>query len=278
MKIKKTIAMGTAIVMIAVSFTACGKNKSISDEITTSETTLSEYEPTSDFSETTTALIEESTTETTTTVKATNLVTTTRKNADNKKPSNTKPQSNNGYQTVTVYNYGVKIDEEHPVYIDGIKYYPYEDHDGHGGGLIAEDEMQYCKKTVTFPASREERDKQAMVVAKKIADEVGTEGTDLERVNRAAQRVHGYCEKCFYDGNYNTVIYREAYGVFIGGVHTCAGATRAMGMVLDCMGFEWEHMNPNQMNHQWCRLTMDGKIGYADGQAGYAGYGENKFQ
>ncbi len=69
--------------------------------------------------------------------------------------------------------------------------------------------------------------------------------------------------------------YSEAYGVFIAGEFSCAGATRALGMVLSCMGYEWEHVNENQWTHQWCRVTMDGQAGWADGQIGYAGYGRH---
>lgn len=29
----------------------------------------------------------------------------------------------------------------------------------------------------------------------------------------------------------------------------------------------------DQYSHQWCALTMDGQVGYADGQMGWAGYG-----
>lgn len=41
------------------------------------------------------------------------------------------------------------------------------------------------------------------------------------------------------------------------------------------MGYAWEHVNENQWSHQWCKLTMDGQIGWADGQIGWVGYGEH---
>lgn len=50
-----------------------------------------------------------------------------------------------------------------------------------------------------------------------------------------------------------------------------------MGMVLECMGYSWEHVNPNQNTHQWVKLTMDGQVGWADGMGGIADYGECPF-
>lgn len=58
------------------------------------------------------------------------------------------------------------------------------------------------------------------------------------------------------------------------GVYTCAGSTRALGRVLDYMGYSWQHVNENKWSHQWCIVTMDGQTGYADGMGGIAGYGE----
>lgn len=114
---------------------------------------------------------------------------------------------------------------------------------------------------------------QAMAVAQQIAANIGP-GTDLERITKAAQVVNSYCAKATYTTSGSN--YYEAYGVFIAGEYSCAGATRALGMVLDCMGYSWEHANPNQWTHQWCIINnMDGQRGWADGQAGIAGYGEH---
>ena len=111
---------------------------------------------------------------------------------------------------------------------------------------------------------------QARAVAQSIADKIGP-GTDLERVTQAAQAVAEYCAKCVYTTSGSD--YSQAYGVFIAGEYSCAGATRALGMVLECMGYSWEHANENQWTHQWCILEMDGQAGWADGQIGFAGYG-----
>ncbi len=121
-----------------------------------------------------------------------------------------------------------------------------------------------------------EKDKylQALAVAQEIANSIPKYETssDSARVAAAAWKVSQYCNK----GTYTTEgsDYYTAYGVFISGEYSCAGATRALGMVLECMGYEWEHVNENQWTHQWCKLEMDGRIGWADGQMGGAGYGE----
>ena len=43
--------------------------------------------------------------------------------------------------------------------------------------------------------------------------------------------------------------YRSPYGVFVAGVYTCAGSTRALGRVLDYMGYSWQHVNENKWVH-----------------------------
>ena len=123
--------------------------------------------------------------------------------------------------------------------------------------------------------SSAQKQAQARAVAQQIAAGIGTQGTDLERVTKAAQAVSAYCSKATYTTEGSD--YSQAYGVFIKGEYSCAGATRALGMVLECMGYKWEHVNPNQWTHQWCKVTMDGQAGWADGQIGMAGYGEHPF-
>lgn len=123
--------------------------------------------------------------------------------------------------------------------------------------------------------SSAQKQAQARAVAQQIAAGIGTQGTDLERVAKAAQAVSAYCNKAPYTTEGSD--YSQAYGVFIKGEYSCAGATRALGMVLECMGYKWEHVNPNQWTHQWCKVTMDGQAGWADGQIGMAGYGEHPF-
>ena len=122
-------------------------------------------------------------------------------------------------------------------------------------------------------SSGSSKEAQALEVARQIAASIPTGISDLERVGRAAREVSQYCQNATYTTsgeNYNT-----PYGVFIAGEYSCAGATRALGLVLDCMGYTWTHVNENQMTHQWCELVMDGQRGYADGQVGIVGYGDH---
>lgn len=113
----------------------------------------------------------------------------------------------------------------------------------------------------------------AQRVAKLIAKCIQKGGRDIDRVRQAAFYVSVFCSKCKY--TMSGPNYSEAYGVFIAKEYSCAGATRALGMVLDNLGYRWTHANRNQYTHQWCRLKMDGRTGYADGQIGAAGYGKH---
>lgn len=96
---------------------------------------------------------------------------------------------------------------------------------------------------------------------------------DVEKVAYAAGVIKAYCDL----GTYTTEgkIYRTAYGVFVGGEYSCAGATRALGLVLDYLGITWVHKNANTWNDQWCQVIVDGKEGYADAITATAGYGKH---
>ncbi|MDR0851363.1 MAG: fibronectin type III domain-containing protein, partial [Clostridiales Family XIII bacterium] len=111
---------------------------------------------------------------------------------------------------------------------------------------------------------------ESLSIAQSIASSIPP-ASDLQRVQMAASIVSGYYQSGVHkeSGPY----YNTPYGVFVAGESSCAGCTRALGMVLSCMGYSWEHVNPNSWTHQWCRLTMDGQVGFADGQVGWAGYG-----
>lgn len=133
------------------------------------------------------------------------------------------------------------------------------------------------KETEVIPVivpTEAEKKAMALKVARKIADSI-TPGTDLERVSQAARIVSAYCSQCIYTTEGKD--YRQAYGVFVKGEYSCAGATRALGMVLECMGYKWEHANENKWAHQWCILIMDGQTAFADGQIGLVGYGEHPY-
>ena len=117
-------------------------------------------------------------------------------------------------------------------------------------------------------------------IAREIAGNVMNDSrlvTDLHRVRAASRIVARFCQHADY-GNDEKRYYRTPYGVFVAGVYTCAGATRALGRVLDFMGYSWEHVNENKWEHQWCVLEMDGKKGFADGMGGFAGYGEHSLK
>lgn len=137
-----------------------------------------------------------------------------------------------------------------------------------------------CNKTEsqTIPIrilTDEDKKAMALAVAKEIADSIpsGNGIRDIDRVSEAAYIVSQYCANCTYTMEGKD--YKTAYGVFIKGEYSCAGATRALGMVLECMGYKWYHVNENLYTHQWCQLEMDGKVGYADGQVGWVGYGNH---
>ncbi|GAA4074539.1 hypothetical protein [Amphibacillus indicireducens] len=132
------------------------------------------------------------------------------------------------------------------------------------------------KASTTKTDTKNDKDAQARAVAKEIVASIPS-GTDLERITAASEAVQRYT----YDAEYMMTgeNYNLPYGVFIAGEYSCAGTSRALGMLLEIMGYQWEHINPNQYTHQWVTVkNMDGKVGWADGQVGLAGYGEYPFE
>lgn len=109
----------------------------------------------------------------------------------------------------------------------------------------------------------------ATLIAKCVGKKAGD--TDLKRVDMAAYYISLFSSRDYY--SMKAPYYNKAYGVFINGKCSCAGTADAMQMVLKKMGFKAKHVHKNQFTHQWCTLKMDGKKGYADGQAGFANYG-----
>lgn len=96
---------------------------------------------------------------------------------------------------------------------------------------------------------------------------------EIEKVAYAAGIVKAYCDRGTYTTNGK--IYRTAYGVFIGGEYSCAGSTRALGLILDYLGINWVHININSWDDQWCQVIVDGKEGYGDPMISAAGYGKH---
>lgn len=122
-----------------------------------------------------------------------------------------------------------------------------------------------------------EKAAQADAVAKQIADIVMSNpmySSDRARVNAAARMVACHCDDAMYGTDSGSVYYRSPAGVFVEGIYNCSGATRALGRVLDYMGFTWEHAHENEYEHQWCNVVMDGYPGYAAGLEGFADYGD----
>lgn len=131
-----------------------------------------------------------------------------------------------------------------------------------------------CSKIDQSPTGNKDAD--ARRVASLIAQSCGPKGkqTDVQYVSRAVCYVSNFCA----EANYTTegTDYQTAYGVFIAREFSCAGSARALGLVLDYLGYAWTHVNAGQWTHQWCRLDLDGKVGYADAAllpTGTVGYG-----
>lgn len=123
---------------------------------------------------------------------------------------------------------------------------------------------------------KKKKDRSCKKMAKLIAKCSGKNAkgmSDLEKVGHAAYIVSGFSARCRYTmkGKY----YNKPYGVFYAKQYTCAGSTRALGLVLKYMGFKWKHVNAHKNKHQWCKLKMDGLWGWADGQIGMVGYGKH---
>ena len=133
------------------------------------------------------------------------------------------------------------------------------------------DYYKYCSQ---------EQANQADAVARNIATRVLSDGsltTDLDKIRKASSIIYReYIVNNAYGTDANKY-YRGPYGVFIAGIHTCAGGARALGRVLDFMGYDWEHANPNQWTHQWCIVNMDGKTGYADAMGYGCGFGTHPY-
>lgn len=117
----------------------------------------------------------------------------------------------------------------------------------------------------------DEQNAQALAVAQQIANSIPSDISQFERVDMATKKVYAYYSQCRYtmEGPY----YAQAYGVFVAKEASCAGATRALGLVFSLMGIKWEHAHPGEFSHQWCRVWIDGDLYWADASIGYCGAG-----
>lgn len=131
-------------------------------------------------------------------------------------------------------------------------------------------------KSILHDLPQEKKAMLSQAIAAEIAGVIQGE-TDLERVAKAATLINEqYVGWRFMDDQ--DPDYRNAYGLFVSGSANCVGTTKALGMILDCWGMEWEHVNPGEWDHQWCKIyDMDGQIGFGDGGVfGVAGYGDRE--
>lgn len=65
--------------------------------------------------------------------------------------------------------------------------------------------------------------------------------------------------------------YNDPYGYFVLHTASCAGCARATGMCLNMLGIPYEHVNPNQYTHQWCRVDVGGEYWICDAYGLYCG-------
>ena len=144
---------------------------------------------------------------------------------------------------------------------------------GDTNGPLSPEEAKLFKNKLT-----DEENAQALAVARKIVKQIESTvpaGSDFDRIAMAAELVaNEYSQGVHLEsGNY----YHTAYGVFVKRESSCAGCCRALGLVLSCMGYQWTHVNENQWTHQWVTVDIGGEIIWADGQIGWAGFGDYPF-
>ena len=205
-----------------------------------------------------------------------------------------------GWQTISdkLYHFDASGRMEHDTVVDQYKlgsdgaWVGHEDDDAFGNFNVKEgwcevytDTGLFTVKGIDIRSHKEhnyyshETDEQAIkadAICKMYADDIMNAPefeTDLDRVQAAATVVAYYSNQAEYGAD-DAKHYRSPYGVFISQNYTCAGSTRALGRILDYMGFEWKHANENLNEHQWCVLTIDGHAVIADGMAGLAYYSD----
>lgn len=118
-----------------------------------------------------------------------------------------------------------------------------------------------------IPAKKGSKKASAKRVAKLIAKCITPKSKiksmkDLTRVREAAGFVAAFANRAKYTMKGRD--YRTPYGVFYAKRYSCAGTTRALGAVLSRLKIKWKHVNANKRTHQWCKVKMDGKWGWAD--------------
>ncbi len=275
---KRLIACIIALSMIFM--TACGDSSSTADSSKTESSSLAETTTTTSQSETesttttttetttttheTTATTKQTTETTTTTVESTAATTTSQVTTASTTAATTKPATKVTTKATT----------------KAIERTPY-------------------KKRSSWPRerkpgdlrSRGTKEDQALYVAKDIVDEAKYyAGKDKEYLKELLGKDYSYemsvvvvamrIVSQFSQASVYTTSdpdYKTAYGVLVKGVYTCAGSAEAACLVLKCLGYKPVHTNKGKWTHQWAEFTIKGKKAWAEGQIGYAGYGNYPF-
>jgi uncharacterized repeat protein (TIGR02543 family) len=86
-------------------------------------------------------------------------------------------------------------------------------------------------------------------IATYIAKQAKKEKTAAKQIQAATDAVTVFVAMNKYKqkGKY----YNKPEGVFVKAISTCAGECRALGLVIEKMGYKWEHINENKQTHQW---------------------------
>ena len=63
----------------------------------------------------------------------------------------------------------------------------------------------------------------------------------------------------------------DAYGFYVLNSASCQGAACAVGLCLNLLGIEYEHVNHNKWTHQWCRVKVGNTYWICDAYGVYCG-------
>jgi uncharacterized repeat protein (TIGR02543 family) len=99
-------------------------------------------------------------------------------------------------------------------------------------------------------------------IAKSIAKRCKKEKSAEKRIQAATVAVTAFVAQNEYTSKKKN--YNKPHGVFVAGHSTCAGETRALGMVIGYMGYTWTHANENKWTHQWVRVSTKKGVRWAD--------------
>ena len=69
----------------------------------------------------------------------------------------------------------------------------------------------------------------------------------------------------------STPHFLDAYGFYVLRSASCQGAACAVGLCLNILGIEYEHINHNKWTHQWCRIKVGNTYWICDAYGLYCG-------